>query len=1150
MSAPSREDGPARRISVVLPVYNERENIAPCLRGLARALANVEHELLVCYDFDEDTTLEGIRAMGAEAPRSIRLVKNTLGRGPHKAIQAGFHAASGDAVVTTMADLSDPPELIPRMAERIRAGADVVSGSRYMAGGSQKGGPWLKRTLSRIAGVSLRWLAGVGTHDATSNFRAYSKRLLDSTTIESTAGFEIALELTVKAHLAGMKVDEVPSSWTDRSAGQSRFRLWKWLPNYLRWYGRAMREPACAWLVLLVATWAALWSAGGDAGEPARIAISSSVAACALVLCAARALRGRNTWIDALHPLLWLAPPALLDGARATTVLYAARAIASALTLFASVKRDRAADALRAGLRRVDQRGVGIVLLVVLVWASHLAPVTHAAAAELDPSWQQSLGRALHEELRFGSQILFTYGPLGWFVESPFDPALFWTKALVFEIGFKLLVAGFVVAAGLAIPGTLERTLWFAASCLLVMGNDAWAFVAILAVAAWSCARVERSAFGELLGALVLGVLALSKFTYLLYAVLAVLAIAGWRWRARGPTAAWRAPLLFLAVVVGLWAFVGQSLLDLPRYLWTSLAIARGYSSAMSFPGTPETLQLALLSLGVVLVGALASLPRDPLATAAPFFAALVLAGGFLAFKAGFVRSFGNAVTTYGFAAAAPLLLTAVAGARTLDRTPVSIARTAIECGARVAPFALAVHGYGLVRESGSETPERLFLEWSHESWARAGKTLHPRRTRDEVLEESRNFVHETDLPGIRERVGRDTVDLFGNTQGVLHRNELAWKPRPAFQSYVAYTKDLLRRNAEFLAGADAPRWLLFQFETVDQHLPQMDDTLAVQVIARAWRPVYEEGGYLLLEKRDDATEALAHASERTTQIAKTARFGEWVELGDLDGRCHLLRATFRPTLLETLGTAAYRATSIRMQIEDSERRKGDFRVVPAMLAEGVLVDPFMIGNAEWLRWFEGGDCAHVRRLRFTTEEPGDVGRLLEDAIELEVVRADDLVPPPVTDVQRKARFPMFTTAPNRITTKFPWYATAADGKDVLVVHAPSDLVFEIKPGTWRLTGRYGILAEAWEKALTDGVSFAVVAVDAAGKERQAFKRLLDPTNVASDRGPQTIDVTVTYDRPGPLWLRTRPGPRADSSCDWAWWTELAIERVPSEPPR
>jgi glycosyltransferase involved in cell wall biosynthesis len=156
------------------------------------------------------------------------------------ALRAGFRAAAGDVVVTTMADLSDPPEIIPAMAEKIRAGAAVVAGSRYMKGGSQTGGPFLKRTLSRLAGLSLYWLAGLKTHDATSNFRAYSAAFLRQVKVESTHGFEVAMELTVKAHLAGQRIDEVPSTWVDRSAGQSRFRMWKWMPRYLRWYWKAL----------------------------------------------------------------------------------------------------------------------------------------------------------------------------------------------------------------------------------------------------------------------------------------------------------------------------------------------------------------------------------------------------------------------------------------------------------------------------------------------------------------------------------------------------------------------------------------------------------------------------------------------------------------------------------------------------------------------------------------------------------------------------------------------------------------------------------------------------------------------------------------------------------------------------------------------
>jgi hypothetical protein len=105
-----------------------------------------------------------------------------------------------------------------------------------MAGGRQLGGPPLKRTLSRTAGLSLHWFAGVQTHDSTSNFRLYSRRLLDAVTIESKAGFELGLELTVKAHLLGLRVDEVPTTWRDRTAGESRFRMWEWIPHYLHWY--------------------------------------------------------------------------------------------------------------------------------------------------------------------------------------------------------------------------------------------------------------------------------------------------------------------------------------------------------------------------------------------------------------------------------------------------------------------------------------------------------------------------------------------------------------------------------------------------------------------------------------------------------------------------------------------------------------------------------------------------------------------------------------------------------------------------------------------------------------------------------------------------------------------------------------------------
>jgi hypothetical protein len=93
----------------------------------------------------------------------------------------------------------------------------------------------VKRTLSRLAGLSLHAF-GLPTHDVTNSFKLYRKQNLERIEIESSGGFEIGMEIVVKTHALGGRVTEVPTSWTERSAGESRFRLLRWLPHYLRWW--------------------------------------------------------------------------------------------------------------------------------------------------------------------------------------------------------------------------------------------------------------------------------------------------------------------------------------------------------------------------------------------------------------------------------------------------------------------------------------------------------------------------------------------------------------------------------------------------------------------------------------------------------------------------------------------------------------------------------------------------------------------------------------------------------------------------------------------------------------------------------------------------------------------------------------------------
>ena len=227
------------RLSIVLPVYREGEAVTVVLRNLA-AHVRTPHEILVVYDFDDDPTVPVVARLSREN-RNLRALRNDLGRGVLNAMKAGIAEATAPYVLISMADGSDEPHLIDRMVELADGGADVVSASRYMRGGRQVGAPMVKGLLSRFAGLTLHWVGAVDTHDPTNNFKLYTRRFLDTVTIESEAGFELALELTVKASQAGRRVVEIPTTWRERRSGSSRFRLRHWLPHYMRWYIIAVR---------------------------------------------------------------------------------------------------------------------------------------------------------------------------------------------------------------------------------------------------------------------------------------------------------------------------------------------------------------------------------------------------------------------------------------------------------------------------------------------------------------------------------------------------------------------------------------------------------------------------------------------------------------------------------------------------------------------------------------------------------------------------------------------------------------------------------------------------------------------------------------------------------------------------------------------
>ena len=114
--------------------------------------------------------------------------------------------------------------------------ADIVVASRFIKGGSMKGCPLLKSFLVRFASTTLYLLSSIPVRDASNGFRLFSRKLLNEVKIESKVGFAYSLELLVKCERLKYKIAEVPALWEERSEGESRFKIFKWLPQYLKWY--------------------------------------------------------------------------------------------------------------------------------------------------------------------------------------------------------------------------------------------------------------------------------------------------------------------------------------------------------------------------------------------------------------------------------------------------------------------------------------------------------------------------------------------------------------------------------------------------------------------------------------------------------------------------------------------------------------------------------------------------------------------------------------------------------------------------------------------------------------------------------------------------------------------------------------------------
>lgn len=612
---------------------------------------------------------------------------------------------------------------------------------------------------------------------------------------------------------------------------------------------------------------------------------------------------------------------------------------------------------LPAGAFRLAAAELGWVLVGAFLFVAVLQFPLGVAGDDTDPSWAQVLAHLQTGGAQAGVDYLFPHGPLHTLSTGIYEPGTFWFD-YVAEVLFKLALTGLLVRlarqlsapAGVlfAVTGGLLNLALPALEPLITLAALAAAWVPVL--------KGRLTWIDALLGPTFLAAAGLAKFTLVGLGVLDLGVLTVFlltrrpRWHAAIPLA------VYAAATVALAAVAGQKVENLPAYFAAGSAYSAGYVDGMGISGPPIDLQL--FGVAVALTAAVAATAGRSWLRRADVIAGLVLLAGTtaLGWRIGFVRHDGHALHPFVAGLFLPgFVARAVADAPRPDlRRRLAVAAVVV---AVIGCYEVSARPGGFV----TTLPASLFEKWLY----RAADLIDPSTARDRAEGQAAARRAQFDLPSVREKVGAEPVDVLTESQGVALLNGLTLAPRPTIQSVNAVDADMLRRNAEHFASPTGPRFVLLRWSVFDGRHPTLTDGPALLAVLSRYRPVLDEKGFLLLERRPDPT-----PPEPRVALDRVASFKEEVAVPAADGGYQSLTLGLEYTLLGRLRLATYRPPVIWLNVKDEAGTWRPYRVIPGIASSEFLIDPLCEGNAELRDLFDGKPGRRVTALMLWIDKP------------------------------------------------------------------------------------------------------------------------------------------------------------------------------------
>ena len=215
-----------KELSIVIPTYNEKDNIAILIRDIEQALDGIDFEIVVVDDNSPDGTGKIVQELSSQN-HPVRLLTKMKKEGIGAALREGYRSCTTPIIASTDADLSFNPQDLKKLYNAIKGGLDLVVGTRHSKGSyyeTPNRQIWIKHMVSLLGNRTLKLLTGIPLEDFSGNFRAFTKQTWQKINTQENTN-TLLFEMILKAYFTGCTVGQIPVTFHDRKFGSSKLKL-------------------------------------------------------------------------------------------------------------------------------------------------------------------------------------------------------------------------------------------------------------------------------------------------------------------------------------------------------------------------------------------------------------------------------------------------------------------------------------------------------------------------------------------------------------------------------------------------------------------------------------------------------------------------------------------------------------------------------------------------------------------------------------------------------------------------------------------------------------------------------------------------------------------------------------------------------------